>query len=118
MSTGWDNNISFAGIGAQIAAAAERAAFLSAQHVLGVSDDLVPHEEGTLERSGTATAETQGSTAVGAVSYDGPYAVRQHEELDYRHDPGRQAKYLEQPLATEAATVAQIAANEVRKVLK
>lgn len=104
-------------IGPLIAAAAERAALAGALHVLGESDQLVPIEEGTLSRSGNATAETQGAVAVGAISYDGPYAAIQHERLDYRHDPGRQAKYLEQPLMAEAPTVAQIAATELRRAL-
>jgi hypothetical protein len=113
----WDDRLNFAGIGAQIAAAAERAALLGAQHVLAESTKVVPIEEGTLSRSGTATAETQGTAAVGAISYDGPYAVRQHEELGYRHDQGRQAKYLEGPLTASAQVVAQIAATEARKAL-
>lgn len=104
-------------LGPIVAAAAERAALLGAHHVLGESDKLVPIEEGTLSRSGNATAETQGQTAVGAISYDGPYAVAQHERMDYRHDPGRTAKYLERPLHAEAPTVAQIAATELRRAL-
>jgi len=113
----WEDNLNFAGIGAAIAAQAERAALLAAQHVLGESTDVVPIEEGTLSRSGVATAETQGDQAVGAVSYKGPYAVIQHERMDFRHDQGRQAKYLEGPLTASADTVAQIAATQVRKAL-
>lgn len=114
----WENNLNFASLGAQIAAAAERAALLAAQHVLSEADQLVPIEEGTLSRSGTATAETQGDAAVAAVAYDGPYAVAQHERLDYRHDPGRQAKYLEQPLYGAGDNVTAIAATEIRKVIR
>lgn len=115
----WDNNVTFAGLGAQIAAAAERAAFLAAQHVLGEATVIVPIEEGTLGRSGKATAETQGDAAVGAVSFNTPYAVPQHERLNLRHDEGRQAKYLEEPLTRAAGdgTIAAIAATEVRKAL-
>lgn len=115
--TGWDNGIDLAGIEAAIARAAERAVLLGAEHVLGESDKVVPIEEGTLSRSGAASAETQGRTAVGAVSYATPYAVRQHEELDYRHDAGRTAKYLERPHRAAGATVAAIAAAELRKVI-
>lgn len=115
----WDNGIRFDSIQHQIAAAAERAVLVAAQHVLGESTQIVPIEEGTLGRSGRAEAETQGDTAVGAVSFDTPYAVTQHERLDYRHDQGRAAKYLERPL-TEAAgdgTVAAIAAEQMRRAL-
>ena len=85
--------------------------------VLGGATQIVPIEEGTLGRSGQTSTETQGQAGVGAVSFDTPYAVRQHEELDYRHDEGRSAKYLERP-HTEAAgdgTAAAIAATELRK---
>jgi hypothetical protein len=69
---------------------------LAGEYLLGESNLLVPHEEGDLERSGEVTSDA--STGTVAVSYDRPYAVRQHEELTYRHDQGRQAKYLETPM--------------------
>jgi hypothetical protein len=84
--------------------------------VLTQSRKVVPIEEATLERSGTATVDESSLTA--AVAYDTPYAVRQHEELNYRHDPGRTAKYLERPLTEEAATVAAIIAAELRRSLR
>jgi hypothetical protein len=52
------------------------------------------------------------------VSYDTPYAARQHEELDWRHAPGRQAKYLEQPLNAERATVLDLVAAQMRRALR
>lgn len=89
---------------------------LGAEHVLGASRALVPLEEATLERSGTATVDEAKLTA--AVSYDTPYAVRQHEELDWQHDEGRQAKYLEQPMHEEQTVVAEIIAAELRRALR
>lgn len=89
---------------------------LAAEHVLAESRRRVPIEEATLERSGTATVDE--STLTAAVSYDTPYAVRQHEELNYRHDAGRTAKYLELPLAEEADTVGEIIAAQVRRALR
>jgi hypothetical protein len=86
------------------------------EHLLQKSRELVPHEEGTLERSGTASVDE--ADLRGAVSYDTPYAVRQHEELQWKHDEGRQAKYLEQPMQTEAATMGEIIAAEVRRSLR
>jgi hypothetical protein len=84
---------------------AARGLMLAAEHVL---------EEATLLRSGVASVDESALRA--AVSYDTPYAVRQHEELTYRHDAGRQAKYLEEPLNRERATVDRIIADEIRKV--
>lgn len=36
-------------------------------------------------------------TVFGSVSYSLPYALRQHEELNYKHPHGGEAKYLERP---------------------
>ncbi|ARX85629.1 hypothetical protein SMD44_05093 [Streptomyces alboflavus] len=95
---------------------AARGLRLAAEHVLEVSRRRVPIEEATLERSGTATVDE--STLTAAVSYDTPYAVRQHEEMTYRHDAGRTAKYLEAPMTEEAGTVAEIIAAQVRRSLR
>ena len=116
--TQWTSTVNLAGIQRQLEAAAQRGVLLGAEHVLGESTKVVPIEEATLSRSGKASAETQGDVAVAAVSYDTEYAVVQHERLDYRHDEGRTAKYLETPLLAEADTVLAIAANEARKVLR
>ncbi|WP_371795981.1 hypothetical protein [Streptomyces sp. NBC_01718] len=89
---------------------------LAAEHVLTESRRRVPIEEATLERSGVATVDEANLTA--AVSYDTPYAVRQHEELQYRHDAGRTAKYLERPLIEEADTATAIIAAQVRRALR
>ncbi|QKW08043.1 hypothetical protein HUT18_18315 [Streptomyces sp. NA04227] len=85
---------------------------LAGEFVLGRSRAQVPLDEGLLERSGVATVDEANLRA--AVSYDTPYAVRQHEEMNYRHDPGRRAKYLEDPLNQNTATVAEIIAAQIR----
>ncbi|MET9429801.1 hypothetical protein [Streptomyces sp. NPDC003036] len=97
-------------------AGALRGLLLGAEHVLAESRKLVPINEATLERSGTVSVDGQELTA--AVSYDTPYAVRQHEELGYRHAPGRSAKYLERPMQSEAATVAALIAAQLRRSLR
>lgn len=87
----------------EVIAALEAASFegtqLAGEYLLGESDALVPLEEGDLSRSGEVTSDA--TTGQVAVSYDRPYAVRQHEELTWRHDPGRTAKYLEGPMHDE-----------------
>ena len=108
----WNGDIA----AAAIRAAAVRGLRLGTEHVLQVSRGRVPIEEGTLERSGTATVDE--AALKGAVAYDTPYAVRQHEDMAARHDAGRTAKYLEQPLAEEAETVQQIIAAQVRRALR
>ncbi|MDX3398447.1 minor capsid protein [Streptomyces sp. ME01-18h] len=97
-------------------AAAARGLLLAAEHVLAESQEVVPLDEGPLQNSGTASVN-EGDLAA-AVSYDTPYAVRQHEELDYRHAPGRTAKYLERPLNAERQQVQALIAAQMRRALR
>ncbi|MFM9613913.1 hypothetical protein [Streptomyces niveiscabiei] len=97
-------------------AGAVRGLRLAAEHVLERSRRRVPIEEGTLERSGVASVD-EGALIAG-VSYDTPYAIRQHEDLNLRHDNGRSAKYLERAVTEEAAAVAEIIAAQVRRSLR
>ncbi|GGM76925.1 hypothetical protein GCM10012275_54500 [Longimycelium tulufanense] len=97
-------------------AGAARGLRTAAEHVLTESRRVVPIEEGTLERSGVASVDETNLRA--AVTYDTPYAVRQHEDLTLRHDPGRKAKYLEDPLTRETGTVHEIVSAEIRRSLR
>lgn len=87
------------------------------QHLLTESRNQAPIEEGTLERSGKATTAVQGDEVLGAVSYNTVYAARQHEETSWHHDRGRKAKYLEDPMHTEASTIGDILATATRSAL-
>lgn len=100
----------------EMRAGAARGLLLAAEFVLSQSTEVVPLDEAELQRSGTASVDAPSLTAM--VSYDTPYAVRQHEELDYRHAPGRQAKYLEQPLNACRGPVERIIAAEVRRAMR
>lgn len=95
-------------------AGAEKGLGLALEHLLAEARKLVPIEEGTLERSGTASRDG----LRGVVSFDTPYAVRQHEELTWRHDEGRQAKYLEQPWTGEADTMRALIVAQIRRALR
>lgn len=88
---------------------------LAAEHLLQVSSGLAPHEEGDLERSGEVSSDR--STGAVAVSFDRPYAVRQHEDMTLRHDDGRQAKYLEEPMSTERDVMLRLIAKAAGKPL-
>lgn len=100
--------------------AAIRGITMGMEHVLQISKTLVPNDEGTLENSGRVVVDEKALT--GAVTYgEGgaeAYAMVQHENLDYHHPGGRQAKYLEQPMHEEAGTVAQIVAAQIRRALR
>lgn len=95
--------------------AAYRGVTEAAEFVLGEANKIVPIETGALMRSGHVDADRD--TLEADISYDTPYAAVQHENLEYNHDPGRQAKYLEQPLYAEAATVRRIVAARIERAL-
>jgi hypothetical protein len=100
----------------QMRQGAARGLHLAAEHVLGQSNDVVPLDEAELQRSGTASVDPPSLTAM--VSYDTPYAVIQHERLDFRHAPGRTAKYLENSLNAARQEVAAIIAAEIRRAMR
>lgn len=89
---------------------------VAGEHLLQTSSGLVPHEEGDLERSGEVSSDPGSGTV--AVSYDRPYAVKQHEDLTLRHDDGRQAKYLEEPMTTERDVMLALIAQAAGRPLK
>jgi hypothetical protein len=64
-------------------------------HLAAVSKEQVPLDQGPLKNSCYVDVSEDGSS--GTVSYDKPYAIRQHEEMSYQHQRGRKAKYLEDP---------------------
>lgn len=105
-----------AAIAAAVEAAARRGVALAGEHLLGESRDLVPLEEGTLERSGTVVVDEDKFTAT--VVFDTPYSVVQHERLDFQHAPGRQAKYLEEPFNRERDTMQALIAAQIRRALR
>lgn len=84
----------------------------AAEHVLGIAQQRVPLEEGILQDSGRTVVDSTALTA--GVTFDTVYARRQHEELTWRHAPGRTAKYVEGPLTEEAARCRGIIAAEIR----
>ncbi|MBB4915095.1 hypothetical protein [Streptosporangium saharense] len=95
--------------------AAARGLRMGVEHVLQVSRTQVPLEEATLERSGAASVDDKQLRAT--ISYETPYAVVQHENLTYKHAPGRKAKYLEDPARDEAQIVQRLIAAQIRRAL-
>lgn len=98
-------------------AAAKRGLYMAGEHILGVSNRQVPHEEGDFERSGAVTAT--GDLQV-AVSYDDTAFPGQaewlHEDLTIRHDAGRNAKFLENAFHSESDTALAIVATALKGV--
>lgn len=73
----------------------KQATWSALDHLATVSKQQVPLDTGALKNSCTVSVNEDGSE--GCVSYDTPYAVRQHETTTYHHQRGRKAKYLEDP---------------------
>ena len=95
--------------------AANAGHLLVTEHLLQVARSLVPIEEATLERSG-ATALDEANLRAN-VTFDTVYAARQHEELTWKHDAGRQAKYLEAPSISEKTVMAALMAKAAKEAM-
>lgn len=104
--------------GPQVNAKARAAAIgglaTAGEHLLNMSRREVPVDRGDLKRSGRVELSEGG--AVLSIIFDQPYALRQHEELGYRHEQGK-AKYLEDPLNANSAVMEQLIATAVRRAL-
>lgn len=72
----------------------KKAVRLAAEFVLSAAIPLTPVDEGTLRRSGRVEVTDKGAT----VSFNTPYARRQHEDMSYSHPGGGGAKYLEKAM--------------------
>jgi len=96
--------------------AAKRGIYDGIEFWLQESNKIVPHDEGTLERSGTTSMDDQ--QLMGMVSYDTPYAVRQHEDRHLRHPNGRKAKYLELSGLENKDEITKHIETAIRKALK
>lgn len=108
----------------------------------GTSQDRAPLDEGTLRASGEVVFIINGLRHEGAgafeaalrhavglaaagdlrsmnveVSYNTIYAARQHEELDWKHPRGGQAKYLESVIHERGARWGAVISAEQRRAL-
>lgn len=87
----------------------------AAEFLLEEANRTVPIEEAVLEGSGHVT--TDADALVFSVSYDTPYAVRQHEDTRLRHDSGRRAKWLEYTFREQRLRVLTFLADRMRRAV-
>lgn len=80
-----------------------------ATNILGESQKRVPVDTGTLRRSGTI--KTSANTLTTTISYNTPYALKQHEEHKNK------AKYLERPFNEKSGELQQFVQEEIDKAL-
>jgi hypothetical protein len=79
------------------------------------SQKIVPIELGVLRNSANTRMEGTGHNSAAVVSYGTNYAVYVHEDLEARHKPGKQAKFLEQPLREKRDRIGAIVIEAVER---
>ncbi len=84
--------------------------------LLDESRKIVPIRKRVLhDSSRTRTVGKSKDTIHQEVEYRTPYALRQHEDLTYKHKPGKSAKYLEKPARRLRGRMADIVRRRARK---
>jgi len=79
------------------------------------SQKIVPVDTGNLKGSAFTRQEGVGFDVAVLVGYTAAYAVYVHELVNNRHKPGKQAKFLEQPLREKRLRMAEIIVAAVEK---
>lgn len=105
-------------LNAILRAAARRTAQRAGEDLLGKAQRLAPVREGTLRGSGELDVHETAGGAEAVVSFNTVYAARQHEETEWEHPKGGQAKYLEQPLRESAGSYQRLAKLELDAALR
>jgi len=79
-------------------------------------EKYVPVDLGALRASGYVKRHKEGSTFTVELGFGGasaPYALIQHENMEYNHTTGG-PKYLERPVMERAASIPRDVANKVK----
>lgn len=91
--------------------AAQDAMRKTGRKLLKRSNELAPEDDGDLIKSGKVVVDDLSVT----VRYTAPHAVFQHEHLDWTHEDGGTAKFLER--ASDEIDIADAVAVAVREAL-
>ena len=99
-------------------AAATRAVGICGSDLQRKSSQEAPIDTGDLRANCSVSPVEQGAEAVSVtVGYDLPYAIVQHERLDFRHPKGGGPKYLENPFNANKAKYERYIRDEVLRAL-
>lgn len=98
-------------------AAAETALFKVGEFIVADSRKRCPKDSGTLRRSAQASQSSEGGNPVTVVSYDTPYARRQHEDLSLSHRVGG-PKFLENAVKDNQGKIEQYVGLEIGKAFR
>src|SRR5512145_1685106 len=81
------------------------------------SQAICPLDEGTLQASAYSKLATI-SKLFTETGYNTKYALRQHENMKFRHRNGRKAKYLSGPMLQRKNIYIQYIADSIREAIK
>jgi hypothetical protein len=84
--------------------------------ILGESQKLVPVDTGILKESGAISTDKKAQIVT--ISYNTPYARKQHEDNTLNHPKGGQAKYLEQPFNEKSKEIEIYVGESINKLLR
>lgn len=99
-----------------------RALYEEGQEIFRQSQLQVPHDTGVLMASGQLHHPSIiGGDVVVEITYGGnasAYAEVQHENMDFVHDPGRKAKYLEDPVKGAQSEIENNIVDRVEAIMR
>lgn len=95
--------------------AAVRALQTTAADLQGKSAAQAPIDTGDLRANASVSPiKQEGDSIYVTVGYDLPYAIVQHERLDFHHPKGGKAKYLEDPYKENVARYERFIKDAIR----
>jgi hypothetical protein len=115
--------IDLTAIAAKVRDHVEDALAAGGQVILDRSQELVPLEGrpdthgGTLAESGRVNRTGSDYLPVVSVTYDGPYAIYQHEGMEFHHPTGGSAKFLERAMVEKTDAAIEKMGDEIGKAL-
>lgn len=77
-----------------------------------ISQEVVPIDTSALKNSAFTRATGSGFNVDVQVGYTKGYAIYVHERTELRHAPGKQAKFLEEPVRTKRQEILRIIKQE------
>jgi hypothetical protein len=87
--------------------------------LIGKAKERAPLDTGDLRGSGFVNnGGTNGQIYKAKVGFSEPYALEQHENLQYQHPRGGEAKYLENPLKENEERYIDHIKSKVRRVIQ
>lgn len=104
---------------ARVTMAAQAAVRKCALDLQQLATDEAPVDTGDLRGScSTYLIQNDGAMYMLRVGFDRPYAIIQHERLDFNHPRGGKAKYLEDPFNANKGVYAAFVEEKVMQAIR